>query len=440
MTYQPPGHDPRAGLPGPWQQQGYPPPPQAQPPRQPYPQQPYPQQPYRQQSQPLSPGQPSTVGLPYEPGPPQTFRRPTRPGAVNSLVWVAVIVVLVLAALATLFVIGLTTGPAGSIVGLLLAVLPVFPVAACLLWLDRYESEPPALLAFAFAWGATAAVVISLIFSIGSMIVISGAGGGDLLGAVLVAPVVEESAKALAIVGVLLIRRQQFNGVVDGIVYAGLAGLGFAFAENILYLGSAFLDDGMAGAVATFVLRGVMGPFAHPMFTSATGIGIGLAVRTSKPALRIVLPLAGLTVAMLLHALWNAMASYGGTGQWFLGYLLVQVPIFGAFVAFAIVVRRREGRLIAHHLAIYAQTGWITGQELAMLASPTGRRQARSWANRVGGKIGRKAMRDFQELASELAFLRERMAKQAAAATAPQTEADLLRTMWHVRRDFQPTH
>lgn len=357
---------------------------------------------------------------------------------MNSLVWVAVVIVLALSALVTLFVIGLSTGPVGSIVGLLLAILPVFPVAASLLYLDRFENEPPALLAFAFAWGATAAIVISLIFSIGSMIVIAGAGGDDLLGAVLVAPVVEESAKALAIVGVLLIRRRQFNGVVDGIVFAGLSGLGFAFAENILYLGSAFLDGGIVGAVLTFVLRCVMGPFAHPMFTAATGIGIGLAVRTNSVPLKIVYPLTGLLVAMLLHSLWNFLASIGGTGDWFLSYLVVQLPIFIGFVTFAIFVMRREAKLITQHLRVYADTGWITGQELAMLASPSGRRQARAWADRVGGKEGKRSMRDFQELASELAFLRERMAKQTAPTNAQTTEADLLRTMWQMRLGFQP--
>jgi RsiW-degrading membrane proteinase PrsW (M82 family) len=363
--------------------------------------------------------------------------QPRRPGAVRTLTWVAIVIVLVLCALATMLVIGLSTGITGSLVGLMLAILPVFPVATALLWLDRYEDEPPLLLGFAFAWGATAAVIIALVFSIGSMVVITTAGGGDDLGAVVVAPVVEESAKGLAVLLVLVIRRGQFNGVVDGIVYAGLSGLGFAFAENILYLGSAFLDGGLTSAIVVFVLRCVMGPFAHPMFTAAFGIGLGLAVRTTNGALKAVYPLTGLAVAMMLHALWNGMAIFGGEG-YLIGYVLIQLPIFAAFVAFAVIVRRREGRLIAEHLRIYAETGWITGQELAMLSSPVGRRQARAWAAHVGGGPARKSMRDFQELASELSFLRERMHKGAADATARQTEVDLLRTMWQLRQGFTP--
>ncbi len=425
---QPASNDPRHGLPGPWQ--------------------PAASGPMGAQQHPGAAngpqnaagggaGYPPPLGAPL-PSAPYVRVLPRRPGAVRGLAWVVALVILALCALLTLFVIGLSTGPVGSLVGLLLAVLPVFPVAGALLWLDRYEDEPPALLAFAFAWGATAAVVIALVFSIGSMIVIAGAGGSDNLGAVLVAPIVEETAKGLAIVGVLLIRRTQFNGIVDGIVYAGLAGLGFAFAENILYLGHAFLEGGITGAVVTFVLRCIMGPFAHPMFTAATGIGLGLAVRTSNRALKVIYPLAGWIVAMCLHSLWNVLSMIPSEGGWLVAYVLIQMPIFATFVTFAIIVRRREARLINQHLMIYAQSGWITGHELAMLSSPQGRRQARAWAGRVGGRAGKRSMRDFQEVASELAFLRERMSHQAATADAQRTEADMLRTMWQLRLDFQP--
>lgn len=360
-----------------------------------------------------------------------TYRRPTRPTVARTLMWIGIIVGISICALLTMLVIGLATGPRGSLVGILLAILPVFPVVAAFLWLDRYEAEPPALLAFAFAWGATAAVVIALVFSIGSMLLI---GDDDVIGAVVVAPMVEEPAKGLAILGVLLIRRNQFHGVIDGIVYAGMSGVGFAFAENILYLGSEFQSTGLSGAVLLFLVRCVMGPFAHPMFTAGFGIGLGLAVRTRNPALKIVYPLGGLLVSMLLHALWNGMATT--SGSFLLGYILLQVPIFAAFVWFAIWMRVREGRMVTRHLHVYAQTGWITPQELAMLSSPTGRRQALAWARSARGGTGRRSMREFQELSSELAVLRERMEHGTAPPDSARTEADLLRSMWQRRQGF----
>ncbi len=367
-----------------------------------------------------------------EPAAPVHVRHPARPGAGRIVLWVVIAFVLGVCALVTLVVIGLSTGPAGALVGLLLALLPVYPVAATLLWLDRLENEPRSLILFAAAWGATAAVVISLVLSIGTMVV---TGASEETSTVLVAPVVEEIAKGLAVVGVLLIRRREFDGVVDGIVYAGLAGLGFAFAENILYLGSAFLDGGLPAAIGTFVGRGVMGPFAHPMFTAAFGIGVGFAVRTRNPLGRFAFPLAGLLVAIGLHALWNALAL---STSFLLGYAVLQVPIFAAFVVFAVAARRREERLIGTHLQAYVTSGWLTPGELTMLSSSGTRRQARDWAARTAGPAGKKSMRDFQALGSELAFLRERMEHRAAPADAQATELDLLRTMWQLRQGYLP--
>lgn len=373
-----------------------------------------------------------TPGPGPQPAPPVRVRHPARPAARRVVLWVVIAFVLVASALAMLVVIGLSTGPAGALVGLVLALLPVYPVAATLLWLDRLENEPRSLLFFAAAWGASAAVVIALVLSIGTMVV---TGASEESSAILIAPVVEEVAKGLAVVGVLLIRRREFDGVVDGIVYAGMAGLGFAFAENILYLGSAFVDGGLPSAIGTFVGRGVMGPFAHPMFTAAFGIGVGLAVRTRNPFGRFAFPLLGLLVAMGLHALWNSLAL---SADFLLGYAAIQVPIFLAFVAFAVAARRREERLIERHLQTYVASGWITAAEHAMLSTASARRQARDWAGRTAGRTGAQAMRDFQELASEVAFLRERMEHRAAPPDAQQTELDLLRTMWQLRGGFMP--
>ena len=62
-----------------------------------------------------------------------------------------------------------------------------------------------------------------------------------------------------------------------------MVGIGFAFTENILYLTSAYMGDdgqagGLGGAVGLFVVRCIFSPFAHPFFTSFTGIGVGIAV------------------------------------------------------------------------------------------------------------------------------------------------------------------
>ena len=184
-----------------------------------------------------------------------------------------------------------SVGVGGVVVGALCALLPVGPVVASFLWIDRWEPEPPRLLLLAFLWGACFAALSALVINSSAALIadeVLGRGSGDVVGAVAVAPIVEEAVKGAFLVGLLIFRRREFDGIVDGIVYAGLVAAGFAFTENILYFGRAFTEDGpvgqAGGVFAVLVLRGVLSPFAHPLFTAMTGIGAGIAVEQPQPA------------------------------------------------------------------------------------------------------------------------------------------------------------
>ena len=351
--------------------------------------------------------------------------RPARARVLRGLLIALVAAVFLACGLVVLAIIGSDTGVTGVFVGLALAAVPVFVVVPAFLWLDRFEAEPTALLLFAFGWGAAVATLIAILVNSTSIALLKASGGDVTVGAILVAPIVEESCKGAAVLLVFLYRRREFDGVVDGIVYAGMAGVGFAFTENVLYLGRALADSGVDGLAATFVLRCVFGPFAHPLFTMATGVGFGIAVTTRRRSVRYLAPVAGWLVAVLLHAGWNLSAVAGLRG-FVTAYVLLQLPIFLAAVGFALWARRREGRLIGQHLAVYAETGWLTPQEVQMLASMPARRRARRAAGQLGGPQAARAMRDFQESASELALLRERMSRGAAGVDAQDTERDLL--------------
>lgn len=329
------------------------------------------------------------------------------------------------------------TGALGAITGAVLAAIPVFPVVATFLWLDRYEAEPTSLLALAFAWGAGFATFGALVINTASLVAIKAAGGDMTTTAVFVAPFVEEAFKGSAVVIILLLRRREFDGVVDGIVYAGMAGIGFAFVENVLYLGRTLKDSGSGGTVFVFLLRCVVSPFAHPLFTAATGIGIGVAVRSRKPIVKLIAPILGYCTAVLLHGAWNLSAASGLAG-FASAYVLLQLPVFVGFATLAIVARRREGALVARHLAVYASTGWLTPAETAMLASLPARKDARNWAARTGGPDARQAMHDFQEVGSELAFLRERMARGTAPPDASTQEYAMLAHLSQLRHRFLP--
>jgi protease PrsW len=351
--------------------------------------------------------------------------------------WIAFGVLAVGCGLLTLLVITSETGVLGLVTGSVLAMIPVVPVIGIYLWLDRYEAEPPSLLVFAFGWGAAVATFGALVINTASSQAIKASGGDPTTSAILVAPFVEEGLKGMAIVLVLLLRYREFDGVVDGLVYAGMAGTGFAFVENVLYLGRTLAESGGQGTAFVFLLRCVVSPFAHPLFTSATGIGLGVASRSNRTAVRILAPLAGYLVAVSLHGAWNLSASTG-MSHFVVVYIVVQLPIFIGFVALAVGARRREGVLISRHLAVYASTGWLAGGEVAMLASLRARQEARRWAQRAGGAGARRAMRDFQEMASELAFLREKMVRGAAPEDARRQEFAMLAAMSALRGRFLP--
>jgi RsiW-degrading membrane proteinase PrsW (M82 family) len=364
-------------------------------------------------------------------------RRPLRSVVLRTLLAILAVLVFAACGLLLLLVLGHDTGATGLLAGVVFALVPVFVVVPCQLWLDRFESEPPVLVLFAFAWGAVVATFVALVVNSYSLVLLRQAGGDLTAAAVLVAPWVEETCKGAVVLLVLLWRRREFDGVIDGIVYAGLAGAGFAFTENVLYLGRALDESGTAGLAVTFVLRGVFGPFAHPLFTMATGVGLGVAVTTRRRWVRWSAPVVGWLCAVALHALWNVSAVAGLRG--FVGaYVAVQVPIFVLAVGFAVWARRREGRLIEQHLGVYAATGWLTPGEVAMLASVRERRRAQAWARSVRGRSGVRAMRLFQAAGSDLAFLRARAVRGAAPPQAGHDERELLRRLAVHRYGFVP--
>jgi len=341
-----------------------------------------------------------------------------------------------------------STGLLGFLIGLVLALLPLPLVIGALRWLDRYEPEPTGLLVFAFAWGATVAALAAAILNTASAVAIARTGGaseGVASTAVLVAPWVEETAKGLAVLLVLRFRRSEFDGIVDGIVLAGMAGVGFAFTENILYFGRAFLvggeelglTGGFFAAGATFVLRGVLSPFAHPLFTAMTGIGLGIAALATTRRARWLAPLGGFLLAVLLHATWN-WASLSGLSGFFTGYVSIMVPAFAATVGLATWSRRREGATVARRLPAYVEAGWLDPQDVPMLASMRRRRQAVEWVDSRQGSARSRALRDFQHAATELAFLRDRVERGQDVADFPARERELLADLARTRTAARP--
>lgn len=341
-----------------------------------------------------------------------------KPRQSNTLFTVLVAVVTLLGAIAMAVVLVLSGAPTALAVGSILAALPVAPLVLCYLWLDRYEPEPRGLLALGLGWGAFVATSTALVLQIiGSHTLHQP----DSFSGIVLAPLTEEAAKGFFILLLLWFRRSELDGVLDGIVYAGMVGIGFAFTENILYLSAAFTGDefhagGIGGAVALFVIRGVFSPFAHPLFTAFIGIGIGLAVTSRSMAVRVLAPIVGYLVAVAAHASWNGSAFLGGGSGFIKTYAFLMVPAFIFLIVLAVWARAQEGTLLTKALNDCARRGFINSAEVPWLVRLPARRQARAYALRVGGKPAKQIMAEYQQAAVELGFLHYRYLKGTAPA------------------------
>lgn len=312
------------------------------------------------------------------------------------------------------------SNPAGLLVAVPCTTVAMLVVLAGFFWLDRWEPEPSRLLLLAFLWGATVAVVVSLVLELASSEVL-----GDGVVLVVAAPLIEEAAKgAFLLVMLTGVRRREFDGVVDGLVYAGFTAVGFAFIEDIGYIAQSFGEGTDIGA-ATIVLRLVLAPFAHPLFTAMTGIGIGIAVSRPRGRITWAAPLTGFALAVGLHALWNASITFG-LGGYVAVYFLVMVPIFVGVVLWARDQRRRERDVIARQLPAMAYYRWITPMEAGWLASITARQRWRKNVAARSGKAAARMLTDFQTTATELAFLRDRVERGVGPAKAYDLQAELV--------------
>ena len=316
--------------------------------------------------------------------------------------------------LLVLIVIGIETGPIALMLGFITATIPVPLYVILVLWIDRYEAEPLWMLATAFFWGALVATFFAFLLNTTSQGVVgalSNANAGEAFAAVISAPIVEETGKAFILLIFFFWKKDEFDGVVDGIVYASMAALGFAMTENILYYGKAAAAGGGGALTLTLIIRGFFAPFSHPLFTSLTGIGLGLARQSTNLAVKLITPVIGLLMAIFMHSIWNGSAVFGGGGVFVLTYILVMVPAFIIMLVVISFALRREGRVVREFLVVDLERGVLTREEYDQLGSIIGRMGSSFRAFSQTGVKGWRSRMRFNQLASELAFHRSRVSR-----------------------------
>jgi RsiW-degrading membrane proteinase PrsW (M82 family)/pSer/pThr/pTyr-binding forkhead associated (FHA) protein len=315
--------------------------------------------------------------------------------------------------LVAMLLIGFSVGLIPAIVASLIAFIPPIIYILPLIFLDRYDPEPPWLIASAFAWGGIVAVVFSFIVNTTFGVIVGEATHdaeiSSFVTAVVSAPIFEELSKGIGVVILLIFFRREFDDILDGIVYGGVIGLGFATVENVLYYGNG-INAGSDTLVAMLIVRGIASPFIHSTFTAMTGIGCGISRESHNKVVRFIAPIGGYIIAVILHAIWNGIIAtilpsilfkfgFGKLSFW-ISYFVLAVPFFFIFAGFCIFIMRRQNKILNEMLAIDVARGLISQEQLKTVTSAfkstawlagglaSGKFKARSRFQRAVGKLG----------------------------------------------------
>ena len=296
------------------------------------------------------------------------------------------------------------------IISLLAAVVPTLVYAGAFYWADRHEREPKWLVGMAFLWGAIPAIVVSLVGELifgAKLIGQPGTLAASVVESALIAPVVEELAKGVAILLIYLFFRHEFDGVLDGLIYGALVGFGFAMTENFFYFIGAFDEGGFASLSVLIVLRSVIFGLNHALYTGLTGMGFGLARDSGSRLGRRFWPLFGLSMAILVHGLHNLGASLSEVNG--LAFLLsLALAGFGSglvLIAYFLSLKR-EQQLIRQELATEVGA-LLTERDYRILSGQERGRDRRSYSG---------DQKQLVNLYAKLAFAKRRLVVHGPAA------------------------
>lgn len=312
-----------------------------------------------------------------------------------------------------------------------IALLSLLVIIGVIVLADRWDPQPLPLLLIALFWGAAIATTIAYVVnSVMAEVLYALTGDGEsamFATATFVAPLVEETSKGLGLVVLLLVARKRFNGPLDGLVYGALLGGGFAFVENIgYYLRVPEAGGTITDSIIIVLIRGVIGIFGHAIYTSLTGVVMGLVVRKWGTVPALVSFLVATWPGMFLHACWNGGTSIAQVSLGFAGLLLMlalEFVVSGLWLGLMGMLVWDESRLTRTRLGDYANRGWLTHQEVDMLATWKGRREGRRWARSIGAPT---IMRTFIRESAELASNRQRLLADGASPKAVLEERRLL--------------
>ncbi|HXN78973.1 MAG TPA: PrsW family intramembrane metalloprotease [Candidatus Dormibacteraeota bacterium] len=317
--------------------------------------------------------------------------------------------------------------------------------------MDRNEKEPWRLVLVAAAWGAIVATSLVIwgetIWEQTAQRTLVPGPGLDASTA-FSAGLLEELAKGLAVVLLFLVMRNDFDDVVDGIVYGAAVGLGFNFLESIAYMTNLYAifspeGYGWYAAGLQWYGRQVLGLFfGHATYTAFIGAGLGIARQLRNKRQKALAILSGFLVAIAAHFSWDAWVTFFpientifGLVEIHLRTLIMTGPFTAALIALLIFGIRYESMGLVDQFRKEAATGSgaILPEEVPTLASPWRRLKQRLHAFQRGGLRAYLEVGRLQSAQLDLAM--ERWHRERQEIDTPLEAEDTLR-----RRVMQLRH
>jgi len=310
--------------------------------------------------------------------------------------------------------------------------------------MDRNEKEPWRLVLVAAAWGAIVATSLviwgeSLWEATAQRTLVPGPGLDASIA--FSAGAFEELAKGTAVVLLFLVMRNDFDDVVDGIVYGAAVGLGFNFMESVAYmtnLYAIFAPEGYGWYAAGFQWYGrqVLGLFfGHTTYTAFIGAGLGVARQLPHKRQKAFAIVSGFLIAIAAHFSWDAWVTFFPINNTLFGLveihlrtLIMTGPFTALLIALLLFGIRYEALALSDQFRKEAASGSgaILPEEVPILASPWRRLKQRLRAFSRGGLGAYLKVARLQSAQLDLAM--ERWHRERQEIDTPLEAEDALRT------------
>jgi len=311
----------------------------------------------------------------------------------------------------------LASYPGAWFLSVILLAATAIPAGLIIYRFDLFEPEPASLIAIALLWGGVVALSFASIANSSLLSFVQNivpARQADSWGAAIVAPINEEFYKAAGLVILYLMARSEFDGVMDGLVYGAMIGLGFQVVENVQYFMLAAGESGGGGAgpvVSMFFLRVVVsGLYSHMLFTGLLGFGFAFFVtqRQRRRAERVGILVLCAALAWGAHFIWNSPwleALMGrGTGEFVIAVIIKGTPFATLLVLLAVFARRRETQAFARLMKAEVGSDVVTPEEFEVLRSGRRRRRALRWMKKARGPGAHAVLKQLMRAQMNLAL------------------------------------